>query len=131
MNRQRVYKALCIHWDHQPHGTEQHYGQGTNAEQIRRYLRSVGPGATQYIALGMFGYAGFPSAVAPVVPGLHGDPLRIWADVCAEEGVPFGCYAASFNCRSPQVVPEWRCVNRAGALSERDYCPNSPWTEAF
>jgi hypothetical protein len=131
MNRQRVYKALCIHWDHHPTSEEQHYGEGTNAEQIRHYLRTVQPDVTQYHTIGCTGYASFPSAIAPVVPGLHGDPLQIWAQSCAAEGVPFGCYAASFDCQSPTPVPQWRCVNRAGVVSEHDYCPNGPWTEEF
>ncbi len=131
MNHQRVYKALCIHWDHHPESDAQHYGAGTDANQIRQYLQMVQPDVTQYHTIGCYGYASFPSHVAPVVPGLHNDPLRIWADTCSELGVPFGCYAAAFDCRSPVPVPQWRTVNRAGLISEHDYCPNGPWTEAF
>jgi hypothetical protein len=131
MNRRRVYNALCIHWDHHPSDATQHYGAGTRAEQIRSYLRTVKPDVTQYHTIGYLGYAGYPSSIAPVVPGLVGDPLQTWALACAAEGIPFGCYAASFSCHSPQPTPEWRCVNRAGVVSDVDYCSNGPWTEAF
>ncbi len=33
-----VYTALCVHWDHHPVDAAQHYGAGTDAEQIRRLL---------------------------------------------------------------------------------------------
>src|SRR5689334_22654115 len=127
MNRRHVYSALCIHWDHHPTDDAQHYGAGTDAEQIRRYLRMVKPDTTQYHTIGCFGYVGFPSAIAPVVPGLVGDPLKIWAQVCAEEHIPFGCYAASFDCQSPIPVAQWRCINQDGVVSDRYYCPNGPW----
>ncbi len=129
---QQIYRGLCIHWDHHPHPVETpHYGAGTDAEQIRRYLRAVRPDVTQYHTIGCYGYASYPSHIAPPVPGLVGDPLATWAQVCAEEGVPFGCYVASFDCGYPQPVPQWRCVSRAGAPSDRHYCPNGPWTDQF
>lgn len=131
MSRQRVYKALCIHWDHHPMDGTQHYGAGTDADEIRNYLRTVKPDVTQYHTIGCMGYVNFPSTLAPMVPGLVGDPLGTWSRVCAEEGVPLGCYAAAFDAQSPRSVPQWRCVNRAGVVSERDYCPNGPWTEEF
>ncbi|HEY3290453.1 MAG TPA: alpha-amylase family protein, partial [Anaerolineae bacterium] len=131
MNSRPVYSGLSIHWDHHPENSLQHYGSGTDAEQIRAYLRRVKPDVTQYHAIGCFGYASFPSEVAPVVPGLCGDPLKTWATVCAEEHVSFGCYAATFDCRSPGQVPEWRCVNHSGTVSSQYYCPNGPWTGDF
>ena len=76
MNRRHVYKALCIHWDHHPMDAAQHYGAGTSAEEIRRYLRTVKPDVTQYHTIGCMGYVNFPSTIAPVVPGLVGDPLK-------------------------------------------------------
>ena len=131
MTRPSIYTALCVHWDHHPVDAAQHYGAGTSAEQIRRYLRAVRPDVTQYHTIGCMGYVNYASHIAPAVPGLVGDPLRVWSDVCAEEGIEFGCYAASFACGSPEPHPQWRCINRAGVVSEQDYCPNSAWTEEF
>lgn len=131
MTRPSIYTALCVHWDHHPLDATQHYGAGVSADQIRRYLELVRPDVTQYHTIGCAGYVNYPSAIAPVVPGLTGDPLQVWSDVCAQEGVAFGCYAASFACGSPEPHPQWRCVNRAGVVSTQDYCPNSPWTEEF
>ncbi len=131
MTRPSIYTALCVHWDHHPVDATQRYGAGVNADEIRRYLQAVKPDVTQYHTIGCVGYVNYPSAIAPVVPGLTGDPLKVWSEVCAEEGIAFGCYAASFACGSPEPHPQWRCVSRAGVVSTQDYCPNSPWTEEF
>ena len=127
----RVYNALCIHWDHHPENAAQQYGKGTDIAQIRRYLQCVKPDATQCHAIGCFGYASYPSDIAPVVPGLIGDPLQKWVEACAKEGVAFGCYAASFDCQSPVSVPQWRCVTSSGAISTQHYCANGPWADEF
>jgi len=129
--KREVYKALCIHWDHHPTLETPNYGAGTNAEEIRQYLREVKPDLVQYHTIGCKGYVNFPSKIAPVVPGLVGDPLKVWREVCTEEGIEFGCYAASFSAWYPQPVPQWRCINREGIISDKDYCPNGPWTEEF
>ena len=63
MNRRRVYSAFCVHWDHHAVDAAQHYGAGTDAEQIRHYLHTVKPDVTQYHSLGCYGYANFPSTV--------------------------------------------------------------------
>ena len=127
-----VYPGLCIHWDHHP-GPEHtpHYGAGTSEDDIRSYLRRVRPDTVQYHTIGAWGYVSYPSTIAPTVPGLVGDPLATWSRVCREERVAFGCYAASFAAWYPEAVPRWRCMNRSGVVSEKDYCPNGPWTEEF
>ena len=131
MTHRPVYAALCVHWDHHPVDAAQRYGSGTHPDQIRRYLRAVKPDVTQYHTIGCKGYVNYPSRIAPAVPGLIGDPLAAWSQACADENVPFGCYAASFACASPAPHPEWRCVSRAGVVSEQDYCPNSRWADDF
>ena len=131
MNRRRVYSALSIHWDHHPESLGQHYGKGTSSTEIRNYLRTVKPDITQYHALGCFGYASYPSIIAPVVPGLCGDPLATWSQVCLEENVGFGCYVASFDCQSPVDVVQWRCISRAGESSKQHFCTNGPWADEF
>lgn len=131
MSRNHLYDALSIHWDHHPQDAAQHYGAGTEVSQIRHYLQTVKPDIVQYHTIGCMGYVNFPSAIAPVVAGLVGDPVMKWAQTCKEEAVAFGCYAASFDCQFPYAVPQWRCINRAGAVSDHNYCPNGPWTEEF
>ncbi len=131
MSNKDVYRALCVHWDHHPTLNTPHYGAGTDAEQIRRYLRAVRPDVTQYHSIGCKGYVNFPSKIAPAVPGLVGDPLQVWSEACAAEGVALGVYAAAWAAGYPEPVPQWRCVNRAGVVSDQHFCPNGPWTEEF
>ena len=131
MGKRHVYRALCVHWDHHPTLDTPHYGSGTDAEQNRRYLRTVRPDVTQYHTGGYKGYVNYQSKIAPVVPGLVGDPLSVWSRVCAEEGIPLGCYVASFGSYFPEPLPQWRCVNRAGVVSDLYYCPNGPWLDEY
>lgn len=121
-----------VHWDHHPSPKDTpDYGAGTNADEIRAYVRAVRPDMMQYHALGCHGYASFPSRVAPPVPGLVGDPLRTWKEVCEQESIRLGIYVATYVADYPEPVPQWREVDREGRPRQRCYCYNGPWTEEF
>lgn len=132
MSASHLYPGLCIHWDHHPDPVETpQYGAGVDAEQIRRYLREVRPDVTQCHTMGCYGYVSYPSRIAPPVPGLVGDPLATWSQVCAEEGVAFGCYVAAHMGQYPGPAAEWRLVNRSGDTQKEGFCANGPWTEEY
>ncbi len=131
MFKHPYFNSFAVHWDHHAVDSYQKYGNGTNYEDIRRYLNKVKPDFIQCHTIGCRGYANFPSEIAPVVPGLVGDPLRIWADAAKEEGIPFGCYVATFAAFYPKLVPQWRCKSADGKYSETFYCANGPWMDEF
>lgn len=43
-----IFNRLCIHWDYHPDLSIPAYGQGTDAEAIRDYIRRVRPEVMQY-----------------------------------------------------------------------------------
>lgn len=132
MSPTKVYHDLCIHWDYHPGLNTPAYGRGTNPAAIREYIRRVRPEVMQYHTIGAYGYANFPSRIAPVVPGLVGDPPAIWAQVCREEGTKFGCYMAAAACSHPDKAQteKYRMVT-SGGDSISFYCYNGPWIEEY
>lgn len=123
---------LLIHWDHHANPkTTPEYGRGTNAGQIREYIRSVRPDRMQIHTIGCFGYAAYRSAIAPVVPGLVGDPLATWKQVCEEEGVKLGFYVATYACDHPEGLLHWRERDSDGNPKKQHYCYNSAWTTEY
>ena len=132
MNTRRLYPGLCIHWDHHPHpDLTPRYGSGTDAGQIRRYLRQVRPDVVQCHAIGTFGYASFPSRHATPVPGLVGDPLATWKRICDEEGVRFGCYVSTFGHGRAAAEGRYHVEDRAGHTLRNWVCPNKPYLDEF
>lgn len=130
-DRNRIDCAFAIHWDHHPTGPEQQYGAGTSAREIRAYLRRIRPDYTQFHALGQAGYAAFPSQIAPVVPGLVGDPVKTWCDTCRAEKMPFGIYVATFACGFPRPAPRWQAQDRSGKTIPGWFCWNGPYLDEF
>ncbi len=88
----------------------------------------------QYHAMGHPGYALFETEYGITCPTLRKDFLKIWAEVCKEEGIKFGFY---FSSGYAEIIsrryPQWRRKKVDGSsyegISGAPLCFNSPYVE--
>ena len=129
-----------IHIDHHatPNGSPE-LGAGVEADDLRRLLRMVRPDMLQYHSAGHPGWSLAPTKVGVTCPTLKKDFLRIWADVCREEGVKFGFYfSTGYNDVAGEAHPEWQRINAEGEPyplawgdAGRNLCFNSPYVDEW
>jgi hypothetical protein len=103
----------------------------TKLEEFKDYICHAKPDMIELEALRGTGYAFFPSNIAPVLPGLVGDPIAEWASICRDEGVKVGIYVAAWACGDPQPKAGWNEIDKNGNIKSAMHCYNSPWAEDF
>lgn len=130
--------SFIVAFDYNAHPlAAERYGSGVPWERLREYLQSVRPDMALVQALGYWGWASFPSKVAPTPPGLTSDYVDTFCRVCRETGVRVGMYVESYqtvgNSRpfSEAERARWFQVNAQGRTSSTIFCPNSPFADEY
>lgn len=90
-NLKRGCRAFGFHFDfHAKPGYP--VGATLRRADIERICRVFRPDFLQVDCKGHPGWASYPTTLGNAVPGIVGDPLRLWREVTAREGVPLYCH---------------------------------------
>ena len=114
----RAESFLGIHFDFHagPDCTE--VGKNTTTAMVEHIIATVHPDYIQIDCKGHPGYCSYPTKVGNPVPGFVGDPLRVWRDVTAANGVGlYMHYSGVWDSRAVQLHPEWGAINADGKVN--------------
>lgn len=121
----RSQSFLGIHFDFHATADCKDVGLNTTPEMVASILDQVRPDYIQVDCKGHPGYSSYPTKVGNPVPGIVGDPLRVWREVTASRGVALYLhYSGVWDSRAIEKHPEWAAVNADGK-------PNSNATSVF
>ena len=118
--RRRATSFLGIHFDFHARDTGTPVGQFFDRNVVERIIDEVKPDYVQCDCKGHHGVASYPTLVGYPAPGLVGDPLRIWRDVTAEQGVAlYVHFSGIYDEKAMELHPEWAVVDESGCLDQR------------
>jgi hypothetical protein len=111
----RDQSFLGIHFDFHA-GIDCHdVGKNTTQEMVQTIIDRVQPDYIQTDCKGHAGYTSYPTEAGNRAPGFVGDPLRIWRDVTARNGVAlYMHYSGVWDTRAIELHPEWAAIHADG-----------------
>jgi len=116
----RAESFLGVHFDFHagPDCTE--VGKNTTREMIENVIRRVRPDYLQIDCKGHPGLSSYPTKVGNQAPGIVGDPLRLWRQVTAEQGVAlYMHYSGVIDNEAGRKNPSWAAVSASGKADPR------------
>jgi len=88
---------------------------GKNTTPGMVHIDLVKPDYIQTDCKGHAGYTNYPTKVGNRAPGFAGDPLRVWRDVTARNGVAlYMHYSGVWDTRAIELHPEWTAIHADG-----------------
>jgi hypothetical protein len=126
----RADAFLGIHFDFHAGPDCKEVGQHTTPEMVQTILDKVHPDYIQVDCKGHPGYSSYPTKVGNPVPGIVGDPLRVWRDVTLRNGVTlFVHYSGVWDSHAVATHPDWAARNAAGKPSENATSVFGPYVD--
>lgn len=125
----RADSFLGIHFDFHagPDCTE--VGKNTTPAMIQNIIDLVHPDYLQIDCKGHAGYSSYPTQVGQQVPGYVGDPLRIWRDVTAKNGVALYLHYSGVWDSVAAKNPGWAALDATGKPSPKATSFWGPYSE--
>ncbi len=111
----RDQSFLGIHFDFHAGSDCNEVGKNTTPEMVQTIIDRVQPDYIQTDCKGHAGYTSYPTKVGNRAPGFVGDPLRIWREVTARNGVAlYMHYSGVWDTRAIELHPEWAAIQADG-----------------
>ena len=111
----RDQSFLGIHFDFHAGSDCNEVGKNTTPEMVQTIIDRVQPDYIQTDCKGHAGYTSYPTKVGNRAPGFVGDPLRIWRDVTARNGIAlYMHYSGVWDTRAIELHPEWAAIHADG-----------------
>ena len=111
----RDQSFLGIHFDFHAGSDCHEVGKNTTQEMVQTIIDRVQPDYIQTDCKGHAGYTSYPTEAGNRAPGFVGDPLRIWRDVTARNGVAlYMHYSGVWDTRAIELHPEWAAIHADG-----------------
>ncbi|MGF1530154.1 MAG: hypothetical protein ACFCU4_02220 [Puniceicoccaceae bacterium] len=111
-------RSFGVHFDfhaHPPKNPEDQIGAEVDAAMVARIIKTVRPDYIQCDCKGHPGWSSYPTKVGYPVPGLVGDPLRVWRDETARQGIPLYLhFSGVWDREATNRHPEWAAVDHQG-----------------
>lgn len=108
-----------IHFDFHAGSDCNEVGKNTTSAMVQTIIDMVKPDYIQTDCKGHPGYSSYPTKVGNPAPGFVGDPLRIWRDVTARNGVSlYMHYSGVWDTRAVELHPEWAVTHADGTLDK-------------
>ncbi len=121
---------LGVHFDFHAKATDTNIGARTTPEMVAAILDKVRPDYIQIDCKGHPGYASYPTRLGNAVPGIVGDPLRIWREVTAQRGVAlYVHYSGVWDSHAAAMHPEWAARNADGKPNPRAMSVFGPYVD--
>ncbi|MDD4871177.1 MAG: hypothetical protein PHR77_11515 [Kiritimatiellae bacterium] len=116
----RADSFLGIHFDFHARPTDKDIGTNTTSAMIENIINLVHPDYLQIDCKGHPGFSSYPTRVGNPVPGIVGDPLRIWRQITAERGVAlYMHYSGVWDSAAVSNHTDWAAINADGKTNGR------------
>ena len=126
----RADAFLGIHFDFHAGPKCKEVGRHTTPEMIQLILDKVHPDYIQIDCKGHPGYSSYPTKVGNPVPGIVGDPLRVWREVTRRNGVSlFMHYSGVVDVHAVTTHPDWAAHDAAGKPSKKATSVFGPYVD--
>ena len=114
----RADSFLGIHFDFHARPADKDIGASTTPEMVSKIIDIVQPDYLQIDCKGHPGFCSYPTKVGNPVPGIVGDPLKIWRKAAAERGVSlFMHYSGVWDGAAVSNHHEWAAIKADGKPS--------------
>ena len=121
---------LGIHFDFHAGPDCNEVGKNTTREMVENILRQVHPDYLQIDCKGHPGLSSYPTKVGNQAPGFVGDPLKLWRQVTAEQGVSlYMHYSGVWDSEAIRQHPDWGVVNANGSVNGNATSFYSPYAD--
>ncbi len=126
----RADSFLGVHYDFHagPDCTE--IGRNTTPAMVENIIRQIQPDYLQIDCKGHRGLSSYPTKVGNPAPGFVGDPLRVWRDATAKNGVAlYMHYSGVWDSEAIIQHPAWGVINSDGKTNGNATSFNSPYVD--
>ena len=114
----RDQSFLGIHFDFHAGAKDVNIGANTTPEMVQAIIDCVHPDYLQVDCKGHPGYSSYPTEVGNPAPGLVCDPLAVWREVTARNGVAlYMHYSGVWDTRAVELHPDWAVRKADGTIS--------------
>jgi len=126
----RADSFLGIHFDFHAKADDTNVGQNTTPAMVETIINLVHPDYLQIDCKGIYGLSSYPTKVGHPVPGIIGDPLRVWREVTAARGVGlYMHYGGLEDAKAIKEHPDWAAINADGQPNESVASVFGPYAE--
>jgi len=126
----RSNSFLGIHFDFHAGDDCTQVGATLSEEMVQQIIDKVHPDYIQCDCKGHPGISSYPTKVGTPAPGFVRDPLRLWRDVTARNGVAlYMHYSGVWDSAACKKHPEWAVVDAKGEVSKDKISVFGPYTD--
>jgi len=116
----RTDSFLGIHFDFHANPNDKNIGANTTPAMIENIINLVHPDYLQIDCKGHPGFSSYPTRVGNPVPGIVGNPLRVWREVTAKRGVAlYMHYSGVWDSAAVSNHADWAAINADGKTNNR------------
>ncbi|MBQ6087094.1 MAG: hypothetical protein IJK96_03440 [Bacteroidales bacterium] len=128
----RDQSFLGVHMDFHAGPENKDIGANTTPEMVQALLDMIHPDYIQVDCKGHPGYSSYPTEVGNRAPGVTGDPLKVWREVTARNGVAlYMHYSGVWDSRAVQLHPGWAAIDKDGKPSENMTSMFGPYVDSL
>ena len=128
----RDQSFLGVHMDFHAGATNKDIGANTTPEMVQAIIDKIHPDYIQIDCKGHPGYSSYPTEVGNPAPGVTGDPLKVWREVTARNGVAlYMHYSGVWDSRALELHPEWAAIDKDGKRSENMTSVFGPYVDSL
>lgn len=128
----RDQSFLGIHMDLHAGPQDNEIGANTTPEMVQAIIDMIHPDYIQVDCKGHPGYSSYPTKVGNPAPGFVGDPLKVWREVTARNGVAlFLHYSGVLDGRAIELHPDWAAINKDGKPEEMETSVFGPYVDSL
>ncbi len=126
----RADSFFGIHFDFHARADDTNIGVNTTPAMVENIINLVRPDYLQIDCKGHRGFSSYPTKVGYPAPGVVGDPLRVWRDVTAKNGVAlYMHYSGVWDSKAIEEHPECAAINANGTNNTRATSFFGPYAE--
>lgn len=128
----RDQSFLGIHFDFHAGPKDTLVGANTTPEMVQAIIDRVHPDYLQIDCKGHPGYSSYPTQVGNPAPGLVCDPLAVWREVTARNGVALYLhYSGVWDARAVELHPDWAVRNAVDTASTKFTSVFGPYVDSL
>lgn len=121
---------LGIHFDFHANDGDKEIGKNVTEEMVENIIRKVRPDYIQVDCKGHAGRTSYPTKVGNQAGGFVGDPLKIWREVTARNGVSlYMHYSGVWDTKAVELHPEWARVKPDGTRDDKKTSVFGPYVD--
>lgn len=126
----RADSFLGVHFDFHAGPDCKEVGRNTTRGMIETIIELIHPDYLQIDCKGHPGLSSYPTRVGNQAPGIIGDPLRLWREVTAEQGVSlYMHYSGVWDSEAIRQHPDWGVINANGSTNGNAISFFSPYDD--